>query len=457
MDNKETRINEAKEIVRDIFATFKVDAEIVDASYSPLSIILEIHPGQGTKFSELYNLTKETGIAFGKNVKYFQSDEASSNCYLTIPHDIIEETYLNQIIDSDQFNKSNSKLLIAAGIAENGAPIFVDFDQSPHILITGTTGSGKTVFLDDIIISLISKNTPDEVRLVLIDPTNTDFSIYNNLPHLLCPVLSNKGEINDILSMMSDLITKRYDILSEEGIRYYKDYNEIRNDQITPIVILIDKYVKVYTEMPKDFENSLNKIVSQGRAVGVHLVINTQTASSEILSGTIKNNMLTKITFSLASGSESRMAMDRTGAEKLTVPGEVFIDRGAKCPYIHARASYVTYPEIKEIVNNTIKLYGKNNFINEFSSIHKKYTITEDVQFISKVLHYLTINAKTNAEKLHKEFSISMSESYEVIDFLEENGFIEPIIGNFHNSDYDIIMDALKLLDSKTTTEKTHG
>lgn len=433
--------------VQEVFDGFSMNAKVVGSKVSPLNIILDVNLDSGIKIKDVTALRQNIEVALGTPVKIFSDADESQVIQIAIPHNESELVRLRRVIEDEGFMQLDSSLGIAAGIDEKGRTVVIDLEDTPHMMITGVTGSGKTIFLDDIILSIISKSSPNEVKFLLIDPVRSDFKVYEDMPHLICPVLSNRGEIANALSLLAEEINSRNQLIFKYG-KTIDDYNEKVNDikKLFRIVIIIDKFLDLVGEVPKSIKDSLNKIASQGRSVGIHLIINTQSPYSDVVDGTTKANLTCRVAFSLTSGYESRAAISRTGAERLSNPGEMLIAQGGDRNPIHAQASYVSYEEIKAVIKELKENNAAPVYQGRWAEVHQDMAVLEDIDLVRRVLEFLSQNARTSVDQLKKELDISDPEAYEVVKFLEQNGFIDNYLQGYHKVNYEQVSRALSIL-----------
>ena len=433
--------------VQEVFDAFSMNAKVVGNKVSPLNIILDVNLDVGIKLKDVSTLSQNIELSLGTPIKLFCDTDESQMIQIAIPHAESELVRLRKVIETDSFKKLNSSLGIAAGVDEKGKPVVLDLEDTPHMMITGVTGSGKTVFMDDIILSIISKASPDEVKFLLIDPVRSDFRAYDDMPHLICPVLSNKGEIANALSLIAEEINTRNRLIFEHGktITAYNS-NVTGKDRLCRIVVIIDKFLDLVDDVPKSIKDSINKIASQGRSVGIHIIINTQSPYSEVVDGTTKANLTCRVAFSLTTGYESRAAIERTGAEKLSNPGEMLIVQGGDRRSIHAQASYVSYEEIKSFIKDLKEKNDSPVYQGAFAEVHEDIVVLEDRALMIKALEFILQNVKTSADQIRKELKLTEAESYEMIRILEQNGFIDSYHQGYHKVLYEQVSEALKFL-----------
>ena len=266
--------------------SLKANVVLVGSTVSPVNIVFDFKLSRETPFKTIENLADDISLAVGSPVKLFNRGTESSVFSVSVSRRDRDYFGIREMLSSDEYKKSISPLTLCAGIDELARNVVFDFAESPHLLISGTTGSGKTVFLDDLILSIIFKASPTKVKLVLIDPS-VDMNVYTGIPHLLFRPLSRKWDVYEALIHVRERMNNRFKRLAEAGMRNIERYNQEHKTQMPRIVVIIDKYLEYTHEMPEGFEECISEIARKGRAAGVHLIINAQTARSEVVSNDI--------------------------------------------------------------------------------------------------------------------------------------------------------------------------
>ena len=395
---------------------------------SPVNTVFNYRLDPDISYKKVKSLQPELSMAVGCDVSIFSSSEEGHYFSVSVPRDARSYVGLGQLLSSKEFKESRSPLTIAVGVNEQGGNEVFDLQEAPHLLISGTTGSGKTVYLDDVILSMLYKASPKMVKLVLIDPSAKDFNVYNGLPHLLFPVASDKDNIYEVVKYVRNRMDERYRRLARSGKRNVQTYTGRGSSYFTRIVVVIDKYMELTYEMPPDFEECISEIARKGRAAGIHLIINTQTARSEVINNGIKANMPYRVAFSVTDWHESKAILDKTGAQKLLGNGDMLYASGLNSIPKHIQAPNVTLDEIKRIVANVIERNGQAKYVNDFDDSSEP--IEDNVALIREVLEKLSNMNNVDVSILQNQMNLDYSEATEMIKFLEENGIVSEYEGN---------------------------
>ena len=393
---------------------------------SPVNMVFDYVMPEGVSYKSVQDLTKDLGVAVGQEVKVFQRGEKSGVFSVSVVRN--NRTYygIREILEGKEYTSAKSPLTVAAGIGELAEDVVFDLAEAPHLLITGATGTGKTVFLDDIILSIVCKASPAQVKMVLIDP-GIDLEVYEGLPHLLFEPLSRKDDVYEAVSYVKELVDKRYEVLLKAGARSIEAYNGSAQNKLPHVVIIIDKYLEFTYEMPQDFEDLIKSIARKGRAAGVHLVINAQSSRSEFVSGEIKANIPYRIAFSVSDWHESKAALDRTGAQRLLGNGDMLLATGADNAPVHIQAPHVSLEEIERVVDDVIKKNGSAKY--EFDFDADRPPIEFNLEYIVEILEAISQTRAVDVFFIQKKLMVDYSEASDVIRFLEENSLVSQYNG----------------------------
>ncbi len=404
------------------FCSHGISVDSAGYRASAINMIFDYSIPSGVAFKSIQNLTSEISVAVGNLAKIFPRDEVRNEFSVAVIKEKRNYIALSQILASEEFQKSNAKIAICAGIDERDRSICFDLADAPHMLISGTTGAGKTVFLDDIILSILFKSSPDDVRMVLIDPEGKDFILYDRLPHLLFPVVTDKTNAVEVVNQLNNLMASRFDQFAGKRVKNIESYNEKAQSKLPRIVVIIDKYLELTTEIPKSFEDCLNEIACKGRAAGIHLVINSQTARSEGVSNSLKANLPCRAAFSVIDWHESKAIIDRTGAQKLLGNGDMLLDVGSGSSVYHVQAPYVTEAEVKAIV---AQISDANESVQRAGDLTKiEINFSGDTEYTRRILEAVSEMSTINVFLIQKKLNIGFAEASEIIKFLEENDFV---------------------------------
>ena len=341
----------------DTLRSFKVRTRIVNISRGPAITRYELAPEEGVRVRAIANLVDDIALNLATTgVRIEAPIPGKAAVGIEVPNKTVSTVYLRELVDTETFAKAASKLNVGLGVDVAGSPMFLDIVKMPHLLIAGATGMGKSVCINSIITSLLYKSSPDEVKLMLIDPKKVELNIYNGLPHLLVPVVSDPKKAAGSLQWAVTEMERRFAMIEEVGVRDVKNYNIITKDDpekefLPQIVIIIDELADLMMTAPDDVEASICRLAQKARAAGMHLIIGTQRPSVDVITGLIKANVPSRIAFTVASQTDSRVVLDMVGAEKLIGRGDMlYAPVGASKP-IRVQGAFVSESEVESIVS----------------------------------------------------------------------------------------------------------
>ncbi len=439
-DKPEDLRTQAKKLV-DTLASFGVEAKVLEVSKGPSVTRFELQPSAGVKVSKIVNLADDIALnlaAFGVRIEAPIPGKAAVG--IEIPNKSTSMVPLRDVIDSDEFRKFGSKTAFAMGKDISGQPIVSDISKMPHMLIAGATGSGKSVCINSLITSILYKADPNEVKLILIDPKVVELGVYNGIPHLLIPVVTDPRRAAGALNWAVQEMVKRYSMFATANVRDIKGYNEyaaLSGDRLLEqIVIVIDELADLMMVSPHEVEDSICRLAQMARAAGMHLVIATQRPSVDVITGLIKANVPSRIAFSVSSQIDSRTILDMGGAEKLLGKGDMlFLPMGASKPK-RLQGAFVSDKEIERIVE----------FIKSDSSAHYNEDIIEHIEngvedhtsaddsdaddLLPQAMEIVVELGQASASLLQRKLKVGYSRAGRLIDQLEERGVIGPHEGS---------------------------
>lgn len=337
--------------------SFKVRTRIVNVSRGPAITRYELAPEEGVRVRAIANLVDDIALNLATTgVRIEAPIPGKAAVGIEVPNKSVSTVYLRELVDTETFRKAQSKLNVSLGVNVAGEPVFLDIAKMPHLLIAGATGMGKSVCINSIITSLLYKAKPDEVKLILVDPKKVELNIYNGLPHLLVPVVSDPKKAAGSLHWAVTEMERRFELIEDVGVRDVKGYNNVTKDDperefLPQIVIIIDELADLMMTAPDDVEESICRLAQKARAAGMHLIIGTQRPSVDVITGLIKANVPSRIAFTVASQTDSRVVLDMSGAEKLIGRGDMlYAPVGASKP-IRVQGAFVSENEVENIVS----------------------------------------------------------------------------------------------------------
>ncbi len=428
--------------------SFKITSKVVEVQVGPLMTRYEIEVPSGTDLGKISRLNKEIALSLSKkDVTKETPVPGKSTVGITIDNDIPTTVSFYEMISSKVMKESIEKeLMIPLGKTPIGDICVCEINKMPHLLIAGTTGSGKTVLLNNIICSILMRAKPDEVKLVLVDTKIVEFKSYNGIPHLICPVISDPRQAAIILKKMVNEVEKRYQMFASTGTKDINDYNEyVRTynekhpdeelEKMPHIVILIDDLLDLMIIEHREVEDSIIRITQKARSAGVHLIISTQRPSREVLTDMIKTNIPSRISFVVSSKSDSNIILDQEGAENLAGHGDMlYLPIGMKKP-IHIQGTYILDNEIQRIIDY-VKTQQEAFYYDNLTKIGNeesdkttsKLNISDELY--DQVVDFVVKTQKASASLLQRKFKIGYNMAATMIDKLEEDGIIGPATGN---------------------------
>ena len=366
-DSKET-INHNVETLEQVFKDFSLEGKVVAINPGPTVTQYEMEIKSGTKLSKILSLHNEIALALAaKDVRIQAPIPGKSTIGVEIPNKVTAMVTVREILESIPKSMNESKLLVTLGRNIMGRPVYCEINKTPHLLVAGSTGSGKSVCINSIIISILMRAKPDEVKLVLVDPKKVELSMYNGVPHLLAPVVTDPKKANIALKKIVVEMERRYDLFSNSGTKNIAGYNayiDKKNEKLSEeekikhlpyIVVIIDELADLMLVAAKEVEDSIMRITQMARAAGIHLIVATQRPSTDVITGVVKANIPSRIAFAVSSSIDSRTILDSTGAEKLLGKGDMlFLPQGENIP-IRVQGTFLSDDEIKAVVDHPVK------------------------------------------------------------------------------------------------------
>ena len=447
--NIESNINKLEEVLREFGIIGKVVAVTVGPAFTQYELALKA----GTKLSKLTSINKEISLVLAKKDVRIQAPiPGKSTVGIEIANDSTTTVYIRDIMESLPKDKTDSKLLVALGKDIMSNTMYCEINKTPHLLVAGSTGSGKSVCINCILASILMRTKPDEVKLLLVDPKKVELSMYNGVPHLLAPVVTDPKKASVALGKIVSEMERRYDIFEEKGVKNIGTYNEMiekknatlpEDEQLKKmpyIVVIVDELADLMLVASKEVEDSIMRITQMARAAGIHLIIATQRPSTDVITGVIKANIPSRISFAVSSGIDSRTILDMTGAEKLLGRGDMlFLPSGENTP-IRIQGAWITEDEIHRIVDyvvNQQKAQYDEKMLNlnapvETGSVDANADVKEeyDDPLYDEIVEFVITTGKASASLLQRRFKLGYNRAARVIDLLEERGIIGPMNGS---------------------------
>ncbi len=433
-------------ILETVLKDFQITAKVVDIHVGPAVTQYEIVVPAGTKVSRILSINKEIALALAaKDVRIEAPIPGKSTIGIEIPNQTISAVSFREIIEANQGVKDKYDIMITLGKNLMGKPIVADMAKMPHLLVAGSTGSGKSVCINSIICSILMNYNPSNVKLVLVDPKKVELTNYNGTPHLLCPVVNDPKKASLMLQNVVREMERRYDIFSEKGVKKISEYNayiekENKKHPETPLnkmfylVVIIDELADLMLVASKEVEDSIMRITQMARAAGIHLIVATQRPSTDVITGVVKANIPSRICFAVASQIDSRTALDMSGAEKLLGKGDMlYLPMGENQP-TRIQGCYISDEEINRLIN----------YCSKQVAVHYDETITSgnvstteasgsghgedgyDDPMYNEIVEFAMQTGKISASLIQRKFRFGFNRAARMIDLLEERGIVGP-------------------------------
>lgn len=446
----EANIMKLEKVLKD----FGISAKVVEVNVGPSVTQYELEISSGTKMSKITSLSKEISLALAKKDVRIQAPiPGKSTVGIELANDSVTPVGLREILEAVPANKEKSKLLVALGKNIMGNSIFCEIDKTPHLLVAGATGSGKSVCINCIIASILMRTKPSEVKLVLVDPKKVELSMYNGVPHLLIPVVTDPRKANDALKRIVREMEDRYDKFSDKGVKNIATYNEWvdkQNEKLPDedkmnhmpyIVVIVDELADLMLVASKEVEDSIMRITQMARAAGIHLIIATQRPSTDVITGVIKANIPSRIAFAVSSNIDSRTILDQSGAEKLLGKGDMLFSPMGDITPVRVQGAYVSDEDLQKIVDHTVtqqKAQYDEKFMNLGTNESEGMSVGDvkdapeeyDDPLYNEIVEFVITSGKVSASLLQRKYRLGYNRAARIIDLLEERGIIGPANGS---------------------------
>lgn len=471
-NENQKQIKENAGILEQVFTDFGIDGHVVAAHIGPSVTQYEMEVKAGTKVSKILGIHRELALALAaKDVRIQAPIPGKKTIGVELPNSKTIPVCVREVLESVPSSMGESKLLAALGRDIMGKPQWVEINKTPHLLVAGSTGSGKSVCINSMIVSLLMRSRPDEVKLVLVDPKKVELSMYNGVPHLLAPVVTDPRKANIALKKIVVEMERRYDMFEASGTKNIAGYNayiDKKNETLPPeehfrkipfIVVIIDELADLMLVAAKEVEDSIMRITQMARAAGIHLIVATQRPSTDVITGVVKANIPSRISFAVSSSIDSRTILDMTGAEKLLGKGDMlFLPQGENTP-IRIQGTFISDDEIKSVVDYTISqqkarydetLLMDDEEMNATSNPNAGQMNSGDdyeEPLYNEIVEFVVTQGKASASLLQRRFHLGYNRAARVIDLMEERGIIGPSNGSKPR-------EVLVKLENKNTDEE---
>ncbi len=467
VEKKKTRQDTGKhaEIIKGTFDNFEIDVKMTGANTGPTVTQYTLRPPKGVKLSKITGLSNNLALALAAHpVRIEAPIPGKSLVGIEVPNERRSTVGLKELLSTSDFKKEDLSLPFALGKDVAGEVVIKDIARMPHLLVAGATGTGKTVFLNSLILSLLYRNEPSDLRLILIDPKRVEFSTYKELPHLLCPIISDSDKTINVLTWLVEEMERRFKILSGENSRNIYSYNKKvakkkEKDKMPSIVLIIDELADLMVARGKELESKIVRIAQMARAVGIHLVVATQRPSVEVITGLIKANITSRISFQLPTQTDSRTVLDMSGAEKLLGAGDLLFLSPKRMKPLRVQGPYVSEEEVKSVMDwvevkmaETLPPEDEaslrlKDFIKDREAGSEMIDGMEKDPLLDEAREIVVRSQKGSASLLQRRLQIGYVRAARILDMLEAEG----VVGSARSG------KARKVLISKQNQEDDFG
>lgn len=436
-------IEETMKMIEDTYESFNINMQVIDYSRGPTITRFEMEPPSGLKLRTIFNLQDDLALQAGtSNIRIISPVEGRSYIGIEVPNKIRRKFLLREQIESVLFQESNAELPLILGVDVGGKEIVGDLATTPHLLIAGTTGSGKSVYVNALIIGLLYKLSPEDLRFIMIDPKMVELEPYRGIPHLLAPIITKPEEAMAALEWAVQEMDRRYKILSELGVRNIKEYKQLSAnntmnmvyEKLPYIVIIVDEFANLMLRAPKDTEKHISRLASMSRAVGMHLVLATQRPSVDVVTGVIKANFPSRIAFRVSSKIDSRTILDKNGAETLLGRGDMLFMSPDYMDTMRIQSPFASSEDVARVVND-VKKNGQPEYVVNFSDLLEKEDekTPENIRtdalsdpLFGEVLRYAVDNGEISASGIQRRFRVGYNRASRLIETMKDMKIISP-------------------------------
>lgn len=438
-----------KQSLERILKDFQIAGRVVDVHMGPSVTQYEVVVPSGTKVSRIVGINKEIALALAaKDVRIQAPIPGKSTIGIEIPNPVISAVKIKEILGNIPKSQENAKMLVALGKDIMGRPQTADLSKMPHLLVAGSTGSGKSVCVNSMLASLLMLYRPDQVKIILVDPKKVELSNYNGVPHLLCPVVTDPKKASLALQKVVVEMEKRYDIFAEKGVKNISSYNDWVEEQnranpSAPIpkmyymLVVIDELADLMLVASKEVEDSIMRITQMARAAGIHLIVATQRPSTDVITGVVKANIPSRISFAVSSQIDSRTILDMPGGEKLLGKGDMLYKPMGENTPIRIQGCYISDDEIRRVIEYVCKEQQAKydeNLTTHLNDTHLSGADSEPEEYddplYNEIVEFAAKTGKISASLLQRRFRLGYNRAARIVDLLEERGIIGPQNGS---------------------------
>ncbi|MDD2180937.1 MAG: DNA translocase FtsK [Bacilli bacterium] len=449
-NNNHEDVKDKVKLLEQVLTDFDINGKVVAINIGPAVTQYELEIKAGTKVNKILSIHREIALALAaKDVRIQAPIPGKRTIGIELPNKHISMVTVREILEKIPKKLDDIKLIVSLGKNIMGEPIYFDISKTPHLLVAGATGSGKSVCINSMIISILMRTKPDEVKLLLVDPKKVELSMYNGVPHLMAPVVTDSRLANTALKKIVVEMERRYELFSDSGTKNIAGYNmylQKKNEKLSDndkvkklpyIVAIIDELADLMLVAAKEVEDSILRITQMARAAGIHLIVATQRPSTDVITGLIKANIPSRISFSVSSSIDSRTILDMSGAEKLLGKGDMlFVPMGENIP-LRIQGTFISEEEIKAIVDHTISqqkakydetLLMTNEEMNATTMVDERDAYEEPLY--NEIVEFVIREGKASTSLIQRRFRLGYNRAARVVDLMEERGIIGPSNGS---------------------------
>lgn len=424
-------------------ASFGVSVRVADIERGPVITRYELEPAPGVKVQKITTLSDDIALAMrAPSVRIVAPIPGKNRVGIEVPNGASASVFLKDVLSQSEFRSSGSKLMLALGKDISGKSLIADLADMPHLLIAGTTGSGKTVALNSIITSILFNASPAEVKFLMVDPKMVELVAYNDLPHLLCPVITDTKKVSGALNWVVSEMEHRYRTLAKAGVRNIKGYHQ-QGNSMPYVVIVVDELADLMQVSAKTIESAITRLAQLARAVGIHLILATQRPSVDVITGVIKANFPARVSFKVASKVDSRTVLDMNGAENLLGKGDLLFMKPGDAKPTRGQCSYVSDEEIRRVIDfiKPQQIPEYNDAITTQQPTSGAGAAAQDDEMYDEAVRVVIETNQASVSILQRRLRLGYSRAARLIDIMEQNGIVGPYVGSKAR---DILIDREK-------------
>lgn len=423
-------VEERSGLLEKVFSEFNIQIKVINVKIGPVVTLYEILPAAGIKINSIINLADDISRSLGVGAVRISQIFGTQYLGVETPNDKRESVTIKELLSDDNFKSTSHKIPICIGKDISGNIEVIDLSKTPHLLVAGTTGSGKSVFINTLLASLLYKFSPNQLKLILIDPKMLELSVYNDIAHLLTPVVTEPKKAIIALKWVCKEMERRYSLMNEEGTRSLEGFNQKASETLPYIVVFIDEMADLMMTAGKEVEHYVQRLAQMARACGIHLVMATQRPSVDIITGSIKANFPSRVSFQVASKYDSRTVLGEVGAEQLLGNGDMLMTKNGSS-LIRYQSAFISDKEVHKLIKE-IKESQKVEYLDELEEIilNERETFDnlndEDEELITKSIDLIKESKKASTSYLQRNFQIGYNKAARIMEALEQRGVVSP-------------------------------